>query len=129
MLEVQFPAGNKRYPVEDVQRLDAEGHFAGRESDTVPGGAGTVSVSGGPVAIRVAQAYVKKALYWAAKDRRYRATSDEATSGTYTCPKCKEAQLRKAVYRRAEGASERLFGCPSCLFLIERDALIHPEGV
>jgi predicted RNA-binding Zn-ribbon protein involved in translation (DUF1610 family) len=89
-----------------------------------------VSVPGGPYAgnpTRVADAFMsKQALYWAARDRQYRATSDEVASGRYGCPKCKKAQLRKAIYRRVKGQSEHLYGCPSCLFLIARESLIHP---
>lgn len=134
MLDVEFPAGTKRYPVEDILRLN-DGNPDPPRDGYVPGGAGTVSVPGGPVAPavpagspeRVANAYVKQALYWAARDRQYRATSEEISSGKYGCPKCRKAQLRKAIYRRIKGQSEHLFGCPSCLFLIARDALIHPE--
>lgn len=137
MVEVQFPHGSKRYAVEDLQRLTEEGHPRGRTDDTVPGGLPTVEVPGGPVAqrvaqhappqvdpTRVAQAFVKQALYWAARDRQYRATNDEMHTGSFTCPKCKKSALRKAIYRRMKGKSERLYGCPSCLFLIERDAIL-----
>lgn len=136
MVDVEFPAGTKRYPVEDILRLDTLGNPDPPRDGYVPGGKGTVSVPGGPVSTpvappgspeRVAAAYVKQALYWAAKDRRYRPTAEELTSGSYTCPKCRQAALKKAIYRRIKGQSEHLYGCPSCLFLIARDALIHPE--
>lgn len=135
MVDVEFPAGSKRYPVEDLLRLTEDGDPNPPEDGYVPGGAGTVSVPGGPFgnllteksAANVADAFVKKALYWAAVDRQYRATSSEIESGCYICPKCKNGVLKKAIYRRVRGRSEHLFGCPECLFLISREALIHPE--
>lgn len=140
MVDVEFPAGVKRYPVEDLQRLNNDGEPNPPHDMYVPGGAGTVSVPGGPVApfkaastagdpSRVAQKFVKQALYWAERDRKYRASAEERTSGNFTCPKCKAAALRKAIYRRIEGQSEHLFGCPECMFLIGREALIGHEGV
>lgn len=136
MIDVEFPAGTKRYPVEDILRLDHSGNPDPPRDGYVPGGITTVSVPGGPYrpAVvppgspeRVASAYMKTALYWAARDRQYRATSEEISSGKYGCPKCKKAQLRKAIYRRIKGQSEHLYGCPSCLFLIARESLIHPQ--
>jgi len=128
MAEVEFPNGSKRMPVEDLQKHEEE--VVPPQTENVPGGAGSVSVPGGPgkAAQRVAEAFVKKALYWAAKDRQYRATSMESQGGRFTCPRCKEETLRKAVYKRAEGVSERLLGCPRCLFLIKRsDIMGHPD--
>ena len=135
MADVEFPHGNKRYPVEELQRHD---HTLTQEPDpennNVPGGRGTVSVPGGPktasltAAERVAHAYVKKSLYWAAKDRHYRAPQAEIDSGNFNCPKCKDVPLRPANYKRTDGVSERLMGCPTCLFLIKRcDIIGHPE--
>lgn len=135
MVDVEFPAGTKRYPAEDILRIDEDGNPDPPHDGYVPGGQGTVSVPGGPVAMvvpkgspqRVAKAFEKTALYWVARDRQYRATTAEASSGQYSCPKCKKAALKKAIYRRIKGQSEHLFGCPSCLFLIARDSLIHPQ--
>lgn len=136
MVDVEFPAGVKRYPVEDLQRLNNDGEPNPPHDGYVPGGQGTVSVPGGPVAPkrvasadRVAAAFAKQALYWTDRDRKYRASAEEIRSGKYTCPTCREATLRKAVFRRIKGQSERLYACPSCVFLISREALIgHPEG-
>ena len=127
MIDVEFPMGTKRYPVEEMLRLDDDGNPDPPHTNYIPGGAGTVSVPGGPTASRVANAFVKQALYWAAKDRQYRATTQELTAGTYNCPKCKKAALRKAIYRRVQGQSEHLYGCPSCLFLVARENLIHNQ--
>ena len=125
-VDLEFPWGSGRYPVEDVQRVsDATAIPPDQEHSTVPGGAGAVSVSGGPSVRkgsidRVSEAYVKSALYWASRDRHYKATRAELDEGSYSCPKCKVGCLRKAVYKRSGGKSERLLGCPSCLFLIKR---------
>lgn len=143
MCDVEWPHGSERVPVEELQQYEAKdfrppdvGH------DNVPGGAESVSVPGGPVEAksasldveassrRVAEAFVKRSLYWGAKNRKYRATRGEIDSGRYMCPKCKaeEAVLRKVNYKREEGASDHLLGCSSCLFVIKRCDLIgHPE--
>ncbi len=76
---------------------------------------------------RVSKAWVKKALYWAAKDRKYRATRSECGSH-YTCPKCPEVPMKKAIYKRMDGFSERLWGCPSCMFLIKNSDIVRFDG-
>ena len=132
MVDVEFPNGVKRYPVEDVLRRTETGAPVPPQDGYVPGGAGTVSVPGGPFddsfddsfVERMAAQRAKQGLYWAASDRRYRATAEESKAGNYTCPKCKAAALRKAIYRRMKGQSDRLYGCPSCMFLIERDSIL-----
>ena len=129
-VDIEFAWGSGRYPVEDLQRVTSIVAIPPDPSHTsVPGGAGTVPVPGGPhgkkAAIdRLAHAWVKKSLYWASSDRHYQATKAELDSGEYTCPKCKEAALKAAIYKRSEGKSERLLGCPSCLFLIKRCDII-----
>lgn len=132
MVDIQFPWGSGRYPVEDVQRVTGIAAIPPNpEHTSVPGDVGTVSVPGGPHhrdaarrIDRVAHAFIKKALYWASADRHYQATKAELEAGGYTCPKCKEGTLRHAVYKRSEGKSEKLLGCPSCLFLIKRCDII-----
>lgn len=148
MVDVQFPHGNSRYPVEDLAidstaTKDIE-NVVDVMADSVPGGAGTVSVPGGPNPLkkdrpeplkeftaknagRVASAYVKKALYWDAPDRKYRASREEIETGSVCCPKCDESYLRKVIYKREEGRSERLLCCPTCLFLIKRSDIIGME--
>lgn len=124
MVDVQYPSGATRQPVEDLHRVGPnEETLTPLESSSVPGGAGTVPVEPGPTdssVERVARAFVKKGLYWAAVDRRYRATRSELDNGTYLCPKCQQGPLRKAIYKRRDGVSERLYGCPHCMFLIRR---------
>lgn len=128
MVDIEFAAGTKRYPVEDLLRLTPDGNPDPPHDGYVPGGAGTVSVPGGPFGnvegSKLASPITKKGLYWAAADRRYRATADEVKSSNFTCPKCKKAALKRAIYRRLKGKSERLYGCPGCLFLIERDSIL-----
>lgn len=123
MVDVEWPHGSQRLPVEELQLLkDAEDKIP-PQSDNVPGGAKNAALA------RVAQAFVKKALYWGAPDRKYRASQGEIDSGQYLCPKCKEYILRPASYKREEGSSVRLLGCGSCLFLIKPcDILGHPEN-
>ena len=131
MLDVEFPVGNRRFPVEDLQRMDNGGTAAPPDTDSVPGGGGTVSVPGGPypsakAASRVAQAYVRKALYWAEKDRQYRMTRPESASTRPDCPKCGSGNpLQKAIYKRRDGSSERLMGCPGCMFLIKGADIVN----
>lgn len=76
----------------------------------------------------LAEAFVKKGLYWAQADRNYRATKAELDSGKYTCPKCKEHQLKKAIYKMREGGRHRLYVCPGCTFIIKQDN-IHSDHV
>jgi hypothetical protein len=131
MVDVEWPHGSQRFPVEELQK-----HLPGKydapdiDHDTVPGGNGTVSVPGGPLpsSTRVAAAWIKKALYWAAPDRHYKASTEEVEKGAFHCPRCKEAELRATSYKRSGGASERLLACPSCLFLIKKcDIIGHPD--
>lgn len=123
MVDVEWPHGSQRMPVEDLQRYQAKDVIPPLpEHNNTPGGAGSVSVPGGPKkasVIRVAEAFVKRSLYWASKDRHYRATRSELAGGGYHCPKCKESALKKAIYKRKGGASDKLYGCPSCMFLIK----------
>lgn len=146
MVDVEWPHGSERCPVESLQQYQAKDYRpADVGHDNIPGGSGSVSVPGGPPEElpgdtegqpsrdvqkvgRVAHAWVKKALYWASRDRQYRATKREIADGKYICPKCKQVPLRPAVYKRRDGVSEPLLGCSNCLFLIKRlDIIGHPE--
>jgi len=102
MVDVQFPFGSARYPVEDLQIADLD--IEPVNYDSIPGGLGTKPVN------------AKTALYWADKDRKYRMCRDEVKP---TCPRCKGIELKKTVYKRMGGKSERLLCCPECLFLIK----------
>ena len=131
MIDVEMATGNKRYPVEDLQRFDSEGDSDPPRTDSAPGGQPTVQVPGGPIdksAHRVAHAY-RKAIYWADKDRQYRANRGEITSGHPACPRCEESpNLQGAIYKRRDGSSERLLGCPGCMFLIKRSDIMNLGG-
>ena len=144
MADLEFPGGSRRWPVEELYRSQGSWRVS-PVGENVPGGLPTVSVPGGPVPPiprlkeaspeameRVARAFVKKALYWAAKDRRYQATSEELEGESYYCPKCKArgdlVPMKKAIYKRRGGQSDHLLGCPKCLFLIKRSDIVgHPE--
>lgn len=153
MVDVEWPHGSERLPVEDIQKISPDSFYQPPEiapgEDSVPGGADSTPVSLGPSdksiipdekqVNRLAAAFVKKALwqssqapeferrlalYWASKDRRYRARKAELDDGTYHCPKCDGVALRKATYKRRAGESVHLLGCPNCLFLIKRADII-----
>lgn len=131
MVDVEFTVGNKRCPVEDLIRLDPEKtKIIPPQTDSVPGGSSTSQRMAS--SSRIAEAFVKKALYWHAADRQYRATQSEAATGHYTCPKCKirgqESVLRPAAYKRREGVSEKLLGCPECLFLVKKTDIVNCPG-
>lgn len=143
MVDVQFAHGDMRYPVEDLV-IDSSGNFdslADFQADSVPGGTPTVSVPGGPDTLlkdvrdplteqalplvdRVAEAFLKKALYWDSPGRKYRMCKEEVASGDPNCPRCPGVPLRKVIYKREDGRNERLFACPDCLFMIRRADII-----
>lgn len=103
MVDVVFPNGVVRYPVEDLMRLDAD-----------------AEVNPPPSSVRVAGTYLKKAIYWVERDRKYRATRGEQDSGKYFCPRCK-SPLKKMIYKRRNGTNAYLLGCsgPICSFLVK----------
>jgi hypothetical protein len=151
MVDVVFAHGNKRYTVEDMQRIRQDAPVNEPQHESVPGGAGSVGVSGGPYDSlnapdratpaylvdedeaederggRVAKAFLKRSIYWAGVDRKYRAKKIEVDSGNCSCPKC-GVGMKPAIYKRSDGISERLMGCPSCLFLIKRCDVLGMEG-
>ncbi len=134
MVDVQFPHGSTRLPVEDLN-VFVDDRIVPSQIDTVPaGGAGTVSVSGGPYpaaqrfAKRVAGLHMKKALYWAEVGRRYRPTKPECDANTFFCPRCgPEQTLRRAAYKREDGRNVKLLACHGCLFLIRESDILRPE--
>lgn len=148
MVDVEWPHGSERVPVEELQQyFNRAGDYNPPSvgHDNVPGGADKVPVPAGPVppvdqrplgkraamaAPRVARAFIKKALYWADIDRKYRATQSEVDSGSYACPRCPGQFMRPAVYKRESGVSVRLLVCPECLFILKPcDILNHPDNV
>lgn len=143
MADVQFTNGTKRYPVEELQRIDSKGDANPPRTESVPGGVGTVPVptakpqqrsdvndNAAELANRVAHQFVRKALYWSAPGRQYRLTKNESDGGQYLCPKCSDVPLKRTVYKRRNDISERLFGCPTCLFLIKEDDILgHADRV
>jgi len=120
MVDVQFPHGSTRIPVEDLL-IDHTKEIKPLPSSqiSVPGGAGTQPVSLGIQ--RVASAYMDKvALYWWSKDRVYRKSKGEVDS---CCPKCKRP-LKPSVYKRRNGKSDRLLVCTSCVFVIKTTDIV-----
>jgi len=74
---------------------------------------------------RVAQAFVKKSLYWHAQDRKYRASAEEHKTGNYRCPsRTCDGQLRQATYKMEDGCCVKLHGCPKCMFMIKATDLL-----
>lgn len=173
MVQVEFPYGSRRYPVEDVEKLNpSQSHVIPTTTDNVPGGVDTYPVSAGrpPIlgpdgtqetqsgkdstfpgetvgpdggaspasktatftlaqkADRILEAFIKKALYWHSADRNYRVNKSEFESGKYTCPKCKEGPMKKAIYKMRNGERHRLYICINCTFVIKQDN-IHDDHV
>lgn len=127
MVDVEISGGNRRFPVEELQRFGKDFHPDPTHSNS--GMAGMVSVSPGPLTDRVAAAFQKKSLYWASQDRKYRMTKAELECGKPSCPRCQDAPpLKKAIYKRESGISERLHGCPECMFLIKDCDIIGMEA-
>jgi hypothetical protein len=132
MVDVEFPTGERRLPVEDILKSNAEnsGNITPKTdsgmSEMVPVSAGPAPKSGSPSAERVAKASQKQAVYWANRDRKYRM---RRTEDKPCCPRCEEhPPLQRAIYKRQEGQSERLLGCPSCMFLIKDSDIINFNG-
>lgn len=126
MVDVQWPHGSERKPVEELGIYESESYKAPAIS-TVLGEKGDIPIKQASIR-RVVRAYMKEAVYWAAADRKYRAAQTEIESGQYKCPKCRVGLLMKTAYKRRGGKSEKLLGCPNCMFLIkEQDVIGHPN--
>lgn len=142
MVDVQFPNTNYRLPVEDLQIRNPDfDPFIAPTHEEIPGGVGSAALlpegatqrPGEQVPpdmlVRTARTVAarhlrKKAIYWADLGRKYRSTRSEFESGQFTCPRCGEI-LKKTVYKREDGRSVKLRGCPGCMFLIrEQDILV-----
>jgi len=117
MCDVQYPTGSVRLPVEDLQIIRAEeDEYVTPTHTDIPGGTGTVPVPGGSTRRIVA-------LYWNQQNRQYRCTKVEFESESFACPKCGTI-MKPTIYKREEGKSVRLLGCPGCLFLIRRQDIL-----
>jgi len=64
MIDIEFSNGNKRYPVEDVQRLSSNISVETPLTDSTPGGAGTYGVSQGPSQEALAKRASRLANLW-----------------------------------------------------------------
>lgn len=114
-VDLEFPWGSERYPVESLQRVTGIAAIPpSTENNTVPGGVI-------PPVFHVE----KTALYWSGKDRQYKGTRSECSNGTYLCPKCKSDDwdtpptLKKSCYKRRKGQSHKVLVCPKCLFVVK----------
>lgn len=117
MLDVEFPYGAVRIPIEDVYLSSP---FAPTDPPKLHDADESSLAGGSPV--------MKTALYWKSKNRQYRATSQEIAEGRYCCPRCKGPFLKKAAYKRRDSSSQALLACPECLFLIKTSDIVgHPD--
>jgi len=72
---------------------------------------------------------IRTALYWADKDRKYKATNPEIRQKRYVCPRDGK-ELIPTAYKRESGKSVKLLGCKKCLFLIRAPDIIgHHNAV
>lgn len=121
MVEVEMLSGIVRYPAEELQIFNDDGAV-------VPPGSPTPAQEDddedeGPVEVPSAK---RVAMYWADRDRKYKMTKAEHECGKPSCPRCKDAPaLKRCVFRRTEGQSERLLGCPQCMFLIHDTDIVN----
>ena len=129
MVDIQFPEGPARRPVEGLQRWSRP-FVDAPHTDDRPGGAIGPSVSMGAYPVktasveRVARKFMRKALYWTSKGRKYRATRSEQAAGCFQSPKVPGVTMRRKPYKRNDGQSEWMHICPETLFLIrDRDIL------
>ena len=69
----------------------------------------------------------RTSTYWVGQNRQHRATLKEVEARKPNCPKC-GAQMRKTLYKMAEGEKVRLFACPKDLFIIRQVDIMGPDG-
>ena len=116
MVDVQYPHGTKRHPVEElIEDTSGDAKVLDRD-ETLYGGSGVTPVTT-KLAKRVASRHVKKAIYWVERGRKYRLCKGEDPKKP-NCPRCK-TQMDRSIYKRRDGVSEKLFACRSCLFIIK----------
>lgn len=60
----------------------------------------------------------RSGIYWAAPDRKYRATRGEVEAGLYGCPRCGTG-LSRATVRKRDGLHEKILACWDCQFLVD----------
>jgi hypothetical protein len=139
MVDVEFPHTSTRLPVEDLIIMRPDSDLMTPLHENVPGGAGQAAMvsEGAPqdnlvdidldkVASRVATAFVKKSIYWSGKGRKYRCTRVENQSNSFHCPKSNcDGILKPAIYKRVDGVSIKLMGCPKCMFLIKTSDIVE----
>jgi len=115
MVDVDFPHKVMRLAANELQNLSHKGYL---------------NEEGAPMFALTRKASQKTALYWAAPDRKYRATKSELPAGPYLCPRCKDddgfcIRMRKSTLNRSEGVSSKIWVCPSCTFAIQDSDIIN----
>lgn len=133
-IQIEWKPKDARNAEVEVQMKDIAGRFGLEIEGFKVSPPGTATFGFRPrgrqaSASRVAEAFLKQALYWASQDRKHKMTKAECESGQMTCPKCKDAPLKRAVYKREDGQSTKLYGCQECLFLIRAQDILGLEGV
>lgn len=119
MVEVEMLSGIVRYPAEELQIFNDDGAV-------VPPGSPTPAQEDDDDEPVEAPSAKRVAMYWADRDRKYKMTKAEHECGKPSCPRCKDAPaLKRCVFRRTEGQSERLLGCPQCMFLIHDTDIVN----
>lgn len=66
----------------------------------------------------------RSALYWAAPDRKYRATRGEVGEGCYSCPRCGK-KLRRVTIRTKDRAHQKILACWGCEFLVDPTDILN----
>ena len=79
------------------------------------------------VELRFQQHAHKTAAYWVAQNRQYRATQGELNARKPFCPKC-GTKMKRTTYKMDQGAKQRLWACPTDLFLIKQEHVLGPLG-
>jgi hypothetical protein len=102
-----------------VAEVDDRVELVHEVGEDVEGKVASVVVPSRQMALRVAAAFVKKSLYWHARDRKYRVSREEHNSHDYVCPRrgC-GGVMRRATYKMEDGCKVKLHACPTCLFMI-----------
>lgn len=136
VVDVEWGTGYRRMNVEDIAKIGPNDAVVPPEHvENVPGGLpvrpGREASGRKPDPSRIATAFIKEGIYWASKDRSYRATRQEIESGSYMCPRCRDCDnpMLPKTYKQESGKKVKLMACPSCMYLIKIDNIIgHPRN-
>lgn len=120
VVDVEWATGNRRMNVEDIIIVDRDGVAHPPETtNNMPGGP-PVRPGRNASAKRVGSAFLKNAIYWATRNRGYRATKSEIANRTYHCPRCPEASpMNRCTYKMEDRCKHKLLACPNCMYMIK----------